>query len=147
MNAFKTLIFVAFIFLVATFQSCTELRLSLFGERAEGAVTNVMMEINAKTREPTGKYLVYYAFKAKENGAISEFKGEYTVSREEAEAASKGDTVRVIHDASRPLTHSVVGHRRTGWIIVFFIFLVIFAINGWMVWQQARQDVERSRRR
>ncbi len=146
MNALKFFVFTLFLFLIATFQSCAELRLSVSGKLVDAKVENVMVEIDTEKRKETGLYLVYYQYVVMEGDNRGEYKGQYSVDREVAAATEKGDAVSIIYLPSQPMTHRVVGHRNYFWVIIFFVFLFVISINGWYVWKQAQGDVARSRR-
>jgi len=147
MNQAKAFIGTALIFLISMFQSCSEVRLSLFGVKSEATVEAVMVEYNTKTKEETGKYLVRYKFNAKDSEGMREVKDQYVCSREEAENTSEGDKLPLKYIDGRPTVNRVSGHGKTVWVITFLIFLVIFIGHGYFVYKEAMDDVKRSKRR
>jgi len=133
---------VGLLFLVSMYKSCVEVRLSLFGSKGEAIVDKVMMQVDEKTHEQTGKYYIQYAFAGGET-AVS---GQVNVSQDEAGKYQPGSKLPVLYSASNPEMHRVIGHREVWWIPIFLIFLVAAVVMGLKVYNEAAEDVRKSHR-
>lgn len=133
-------------FLIATYQSCSEMRLSLAGRRTEAKIDQVLAEVDQRTKEETGRYLFRFSFRP-EGEDQRPVQSDVSISRAEAEAANPGDKLQVIYLPSRPDLNRVVGHRQLFWVAIFFVFLAVIIGWGMYIWRQAMSDLQRSRRR
>ena len=146
MHNVKFFMGVCFIVLVSMVQSCTEMRLSLFGRRTSAEVEQVLIEVNSKTNQSTGTYGVDYHFQVTDGDKRGSYQGRLRTNESEAEAASASKRLEVLYLPSSPMTHRVAGHRNVIWVLIFLAVLIFAIINGMMVWKQAQEDVRRSKR-
>lgn len=147
MDGLRFFFAIAVLFLISLYQSCTEMRLSVVGRHDQAQVDSVMMEVNRETHEETGKYVVNYHFRAKDDGALRDIKGDYTASRAEAEERADLAPIGVVYLESNPSIHRIVGHRQWLWVVLFFVFLSIGIAYAIWIWRQAMNDVRRLRNR
>jgi hypothetical protein len=146
-KSLKALMFFVIVFIFATYQSCSELRLSAFGKVTEGKVKQVLAEVKGGTREETGRYKVeYYFLPANAINGQATF-GSYFVNKQEAINRSDDNKVSIIYLADKPHVHRVKGHRGVIWIALFFVMLSIVTVNVVILIRQAQADVKRYGRR
>lgn len=143
MKAFKSLMFFLMVFLLATYQSCSELRLSAFGHPAEGRVSQVLAEVDGGTREATGRYKIEYNYRTQKTDGGQTLAGMYLTSKQDAEERNEVKTCEVLYLPDKPYIHRVKGHGRIWWVVAFFVMLGVIVANLLVIIRQARQDVAR----
>ena len=116
------------LFLVATFKSCSEIRLSLVGKTASGEVENVLAEVDSKTREETGNYQVNFNFTAKTGDTEKVVRSDYVTTKKDAIMKSAGEKVDVLYLAGNPDISRVKGHREWFWVCIFVGMIVVIVL-------------------
>ena len=127
LTSVKIFFAILFMLLMSMYNSCSELRISLVGKSAVGNVEQVLAEVNTKTKEETGKYIVHYNFLAEKAELSPSIRGTYHTSRQDAVMKSVGENVDVLYLAGNPDINRVRGHREWFWIIAFFITVAVIA--------------------
>ena len=130
MDKFKFILFVGAVFLVSMFQSCKELKYTVFGESAQGRVTqtNAVEKIRGRglSRREIDRVHVHFVFKGEDG---STYRGQVETSPREAEAL-RAEEFEVAYMADEPkYTALPSSHRSIIWPSLFGVTLVVLAIS------------------
>jgi hypothetical protein len=128
------------LFLVAGFQSCSEIDYKLFGKQADAKIQQVT-STSAGFRSGPGQDVRYLFTTADGSGHSGGMQVSPDLQRPD------DNTLKITYLPSDP-DHSIATEKRSNiWFVIFLIILAGFVALCVGVWQQAKQDVQKSKRR